>query len=422
MRYRMPWANAPVGRSLSVVAKQDNDARFEASFRRASRDASEAPRTVYDPGKARRRWSINGDFTALDPTGVARYARETTAALDTLVGERHPLARNIEIELVTPRPYALRHIPVRVVPEFRSPRLPQFWVQAQLPRHVPGGLISFCNLAPVFNRRHVACIHDLQTFLMPESYGRGFRLAHRLILPLLGRRAATIATVSSLSRTHLIEHGIAGPEKVTVTYNGADHALRWSTERSRLALPAERPFVACLGRKQPHKNTEIIVRIAGALDAAGIDICIAGDVDAAFLNSLSPQMPANLHLLGRVSDDDLAAILSKAIAFLFPSRIEGFGLPAVEAMTLGCPLIASTSPCIPEVCGDAALYADPDDAAGWTRAVLRLARDPDLRAAMSQKGRVRAERYTWRRVAETYLELLAVIDTQRDAEPRKRGR
>jgi glycosyltransferase involved in cell wall biosynthesis len=121
-------------------------------------------------------------------------------------------------------------------------------------------------------------------------------------------------------------------------------------------------------------------------------------------------MPKNIILLGRISDDDLAQALAGARAFLFPSRIEGFGLPAVEAMASGCPVVASTAPCLPEICGDAALYAGPDDAEGWIAAIERLHTDSATRSRTVEAGIARARRYTWRRIAEQYLELMAELD------------
>ena len=184
---------------------------------RAPKAGSKTPLTL--SGTLRdgvRRWNINGDFTTLKPTGVARYARETTLALDALLAERHPLAEGLALELLVPRPIRdplpLKAVPVRLVPEYSRPRLPQFWVQAQLPRHVEGGLLSFCNLAPVALKRQIACIHDLHTMTMPESYGRLFRWAHRLILPALGRRAAGITTVSEFSRSEIVARNDLGSD------------------------------------------------------------------------------------------------------------------------------------------------------------------------------------------------------------------
>jgi glycosyltransferase involved in cell wall biosynthesis len=366
----------------------------------------------------KRRWTINGDFVALQPAGVARYAREVTLALDALVTEGHPLAGNLELDLVVPRQpkeaLPLAAIPVRLVAEFNRPRLPQFWVQAQLPRHVPGGLLSFCNLAPVALRRQIACIHDMHPRIVPESYGMLFRWAHRIILPILGKRAAHITTVSQLSRGHLVEFGIAPPEKITVTYNGSDHAARWDAARSTLAGEPDRPYVLCLGRRdQKYKNTELLVRLAPLLDAMGLELWMPGDVDESVIAQHTSQKPDNLRLLGRIGDDDFKKALSGALCFLFPSRIEGFGLPAVEAMAAGCPVVASTSPCLPEVCGNAALYADPDDTEGWADAVRCLQGRADVRGRLIEAGHARALLYSWRGIAETYLELMVRVDLKR---------
>lgn len=361
----------------------------------------------------KRLWAINGDFVTLKATGVARYAREVTQALDALIAEEHPLAKDLDVTLVTPREpvnFPLKAIGVKVVPEFSKPRLPQFWVQMQLPRHVKGGLISLCNLAPIRISRHIACIHDLHTFVMPESYGRGFRLAHKYILPRVGRRAHFITTVSEHSRDHLVQFKVAPQEKIVVAYNGADHAKRWNAANSQLDL-GHRPFVLCLGQTQAYKNIALVLQIADALDAIGLDVYIAGDLKPEALPvPAGRSLPKNVRLLGRISDDDLARALSIAVCFLLPSRIEGFGIPAVEAMIFGCPVVAASAPCLPEVCGDGALYAGPDDAEGWVDAVRRLCGDENFRRKQGEKGRERAARYTWRGIAETYLQLMEQVD------------
>ena len=372
--------------------------------------APELPQWGLQP-RARRHWAINGDFLTLRHNGVARYARQVTRQLDALVGEAHPLTRDLDLELIAPRApdQELNNIPVRVVPEFRYPRLPQVWVQMQLPLHVQGGLLSFCNLAPVAVSRQIACIHDLHTRLMPESYSSLFRLAHNVILPLLGRRAQRITTVSNLSKEHLVAYGVAPHDKIAVTYNGSDHARAWNGSRSKLQIGEGRPYALCFGRPEKYKNTELLEKLAPLLQRAGLDLLVIGDVDpAAFQGSTGAQ--GNVRILGRISDDDLAAALSGAVCFLFPSRIEGFGLPAVEAMIHRCPVVASTAPCLPEICGDAALYADPDDVEGWLSAISRLSTEAALRNQLVESGYARAERYSWRAIAEHYLALMADVD------------
>lgn len=364
------------------------------------------------PVVGRTRWTLNGDYLNLSPTGVARYAREVVAAMDQLIGENDPLTRTFDIDVVSPVPFVYDHIPVRVVPEFKSPRLPQVWVQAQLPRHIPGGLVSFCNLGPVAIRRQIICIHDLHTYLMPESYSTAFRWLHRLLLPQLGQRSAAVTTVSNFSRGHLEDYGIAPSGKITVTYNGSDHTRRWKASQGRLSLPTERPYVLCLGQPQRYKNLELILQLAPKLDALGIDVLMAGSIakEEIVERGGGDLLSRNLRLLGRIDDDDFAQAFSNALCFVFPSRIEGFGLPAIEAMALGCPVVSSTSPCLPEVCGDAASFADPDDPQAWADAIVWLRDHPEEAKTISIRGRARANTYAWREIAKTYFKLMASLD------------
>jgi glycosyltransferase involved in cell wall biosynthesis len=170
--------------------------------------------------------------------------------------------------------------------------------------------------------------------------------------------------------------------------------------------------VLCLGRREKHKNVRLLIQLAPLLDILGLDLWMAGDVDPSLVPEHISRVPRNLNVLGRIGDDDFKRALAGAVCFLFPSRIEGFGLPAVEAMASGCPVVASTAPCLPEVCGEAALYADPDDIDGWFEAVERLQADPALRQRLIEAGQDQARRYSWRGIAESYLELMAQVDEE----------
>ena len=130
-----------------------------------SQSARPAARTRAVPGRDAGRSTATS--SALQPTGVARYAREVTMALDAWSPRAHPLAADLDLDIVVPGPgrqaLAVAALSASAWCRNSRPRLPQFWVQLQLPRHMPGGLVSFCNLAPVSVRRHIACIHDLHT-------------------------------------------------------------------------------------------------------------------------------------------------------------------------------------------------------------------------------------------------------------------
>ncbi len=182
----------------------------------------------------------------------------------------------------------------------------------------------------------------------------------------------------------------------------------------RRAAPTPWPWAGT----QWHKSPDLLVRLAPLLDRLGLDLWLAGEADEGMVAQYSETAPPNIRLLGRISDDDFRQALQGAVCFLFPSRMEGFGLPAVEAMACGCPVVCAPAPCLPEICGSAALYASPDDPSAWADQVERLFRDSDLRLAQVRTGLTHAARYSWRRIAEQYLKIMADIDGAKLALPR----
>jgi glycosyltransferase involved in cell wall biosynthesis len=122
-------------------------------------------------------------------------------------------------------------------------------------------------------------------------------------------------------------------------------------------------------------------------------------------------LPPNVKHLGRVDDNDLAFLYQNALCLAFPSRAEGFGLPAVEAMALGCPVVSSKAASLPEVCGDAALYAPPNSPSAWLDAIEQLAGEPILYRRFADAGRKRAVAFSWRRGAMKYLELMRALES-----------
>ncbi len=359
-----------------------------------------------------RKWSINGRFLTQSLSGVQRYAHETTCELDALVSEGHPLTRGLDLEiLVPPGAQTLPHlsaIPIRV--EGRAGG--HLWEQTVLPRHLGGGLLSLCNSGPISVSRQIVCIHDLNTRAYPASYSRKFRAVYRVLLPLLGRRAARVATVSRYSAGELARYGIAPRNKVFVAPNGHEHATRWRPAHSSDTRHlADGRTVVAIGSPAPHKNIKLLVGIAGELANAGIRLAIAGLSDSrVFQASQHENVSDNVVWLGRLSDDEIAALLRDGLCLAFPSFAEGFGLPALEAMTLGCPVVAANRSSLPEVCGDAALFASPDDPRAWIDHFIRLSRDEALHRALVRKGRLQASRYTWRETALHYLKAIAELD------------
>jgi glycosyltransferase involved in cell wall biosynthesis len=359
-----------------------------------------------------RHWSINGRFLNQPFSGVQRYAFEILRELDHLVSEGQGLARDVALELLVPRnvenPPQLRSIPIRAV----GPASGHVWEQAILPGAVRGGLLSLCNTGPIALTKQIVCLHDVNTRIIPESYSRPFRALYRVLHPALGRRAAQVTTVSHYSARQLIHYGIAAETKLRVIPNGHEHALRWQPRHSaRTRAAAGRETIFVLGSPAPHKNIGLLLGLAGDFAEAGLRLAIAGMSDSRVFKAAPEGGEAgNVIWLGRVSDDEIAALLGDCLCLAFPSFVEGFGLPAVEAMAWSCPVVASDKASLPEVCGEAALYASPDEPAAWRDQIIRLSRDGTLRDGLVEKGRARMQKFNWRPSAELYLQAMADAD------------
>jgi glycosyltransferase involved in cell wall biosynthesis len=354
---------------------------------------------------SKRIWTINGRFATQRMTGVQRYAHEIVNAIDIILQENGDLAEHLGFELVIPpdgseKP-GLDRIAVRRT-GFGSGHL---WEQLLLPWYLKSGTLSLGNLGPVVARCQLVCIHDVNTFIQPESYSPAFRTVYRTLQPLIGKRAQKIATVSQFSADMLVKYGLCQREKIFIAPNGYEHILQWDAGRAKLPLlkQLKRPYVLLLGSKARHKNIKVVLEGVEALDVAGIDVVVVGAAAGIFSGTVEVERP-NVHYTGYVGDDDLAALYEGALCLTFPSITEGFGIPPLEAMAKGCPVICSNAASLKEVGGEAVIYADPERADAWRDAVMRVAADADLRNSLAEKGRKRAELFSWKRSAERYLD------------------
>jgi glycosyltransferase involved in cell wall biosynthesis len=359
-----------------------------------------------------RHWTINGRFLTQRLTGVQRYGREIVCALDILVRDGHPLTRGLKLEVLVPKSWEgaleLFSVPIRRVGRLQG----HLWEQVSLPLHARGGVLSLCNTSTVIRRRQVVCIHDVNFIEFPASYSRNFRLLYRALLPKIAGKAAVVTTVSQYSRQRLAQHRIADAEKIIVMPNGHEHVLEWTPRASEACSALGRNTVLMIGSLAPHKNLALAIALARDLAQHGIRVAVAGSLDCKVFANLAGETHGNVMWLGRLSDDELAAALAKCLCLVFPSFVEGFGLPPLEAMARGCPVIASNRASLPEVCGSGVLYASPDQPQEWLQAVLSLRSNPVLRADLIRRGTRQAANYSWFKSAELYLEVMARTDGQ----------
>lgn len=357
---------------------------------------------------------VNGRFLTRSPTGVDRAATELVRALVQLraAGDTRPFRLDIAVPRTDISDGEIRArlglgADSRIL---RSSARGYFWEQGVLARLLPKAvLLSLCNVGPIFRRNQLALIHDAQVFDVPQSYSRAFRLAYHALLPRLARRARWLATVSGHSRARLLANGIGSAEKIAVIPNGADHVQRIAeVEDSAGKFGLEKGgYFLVVGSLAPHKNLVMLGEACALRRDQGPPLAVVGTADPRIFGNAAEQRPdSGIVSLGRVSDEELKGLYSRARALLFPSLAEGFGLPALEAMACGCPVVASDAGALPETCGEAALFCSPDRPEEWARTMDALAGDDAQLLALSAAGERRAAEFTWGTSALKLLDVL----------------
>jgi glycosyltransferase involved in cell wall biosynthesis len=354
---------------------------------------------------------VNGRFLGANPAGVQKVAGELLRAVDAQLSSAADGAARLDVTLVTPR-HVLGPTGFQRIATTRAGRLPGYlWEQVSLPRFAKGRLLlNLCNLAPIW-RPGVLMIHDAQIHISPRSYSKAFVAFYKLVQPTIARRAVRILTVSHYSKTMLVKYGVAPADKITVIHNGVDHMLRIVSDAGavvRLGLAPGRYAVA-LSTTQAHKNIGVLLAAFADARLADAKLVLVGGATAADFEAAGHRCPSNVVFAGRVSDEALRALLESAACLAFPSTTEGFGLPPMEAMILGSPAVVAPCGALPEVCGDAAVYADAHDPEAWASAIATFIDDPEARAAAGAAARDHAGAFTWARSAVQLVDLVASL-------------
>lgn len=349
--------------------------------------------------------AINGRYLTQGMTGVQRFATEIVAAADALAGRGEwPAAR--VLHPAGARDAGLSHLRAEAV----GRRGGQAWEQIDLPRALHGDvLVNLGNTAPlVVGARQAVVIHDAGAFDTPDSYSFAFRTWYRLLQKRLARGGARLLTVSDFSRGRIAAALGVPAAAIGVLPEGGEHILRIAADGAVLERHGLAParYALVVGNPAAHKNLAALGAAAEALGRQGLALAVAGAADPAVFRAGGGVAAEAARVLGRVSDAELRALYENALCLIFPSRYEGFGLPPLEAMVCGCPVVAARAGAVPEVCGDAALWFDPGQPATLRDALLRLVAEEGLREGLRAAGSARAPMFTWEKAAR---ELLAQV-------------
>lgn len=337
------------------------------------------------------RVAVNARYYAHRPTGVQRYAREVTKRFPSGVDEIRPnkaLAGTVG----------------------------HLWEQFYLPVAMRGRLLwSPSNTGPLAVSHQVCTVHDLIFLDHPEWFNPRFAAWYSWLLPLLAKKIRHIIAVSEYTKRALIEKLHIQPEKITVVLNGIDARFtpRSPEEiehvREELQIGSQ-PYILYVGSVEPKKNLARLLQAWSDIQHEvpdDIRLVVAGaSGNLGVFSRTELRVPPRVSFTGYVSDDSIPALYSGALLTAYPSLYEGFGLPPLEAMACGSPVLTSNITSLPEVVGDAALLVDPLRTSAIGEALLALIRNDTLRQDLRQKGLERVKHFSWDRTASETWRIL----------------
>lgn len=348
------------------------------------------------PASNGRPWTVNGRFLSEPFSGVQRVAQ---GFLRTLAGS--------ECHLACPsgtRP------PWWSGPVTELPLLPgrpgrMLWEQLQLPLRTRGPVLSLANTGPLL-RPDAVYIHDVAFRVHPEWFRASFRRTYGWVTARVAAASRRVLVNSRFTADELVRILGVDTARITVIRPGVDERFRRPPDEEIEQLRGKRHlpdrFFLMVGSIDPRKGIDMAERAALS---TSVPLVVAG---AAPSNFADVPLPAHVIWLGPVSELELPALYASATALVYPSRYEGFGLPPIEAMACGTPVIASDIPPLRETVGDAALLVPADEADAWVEAARRVTASSALRRELTESGLSRARAFSWEGAGRLLAEVLAI--------------
>ena len=335
--------------------------------------------------------AINGRFLTQDITGVQRVAYNFSEELIKQAPEYHA-----DLTVYSPMEIIQESMFQTLAPQKLYSAKPYllFWEQFKLPSQVKKTkefLLNFGNLAPLFgSKKQAVMIHDLAFLRHPEWFSKVFSFYYRLIIPIIAKRSAFIMTVSKFSKKEIMKTLKIKDDKIIVLPLWLN--TEFEQEVNKVINPNKDSYVLTVASLDPRKNYTALLRSFVGLNRKDINLYAVGGSSKNFAQDAEWTVfreHSSISFLGRCEDKELIQLYNRALFYCSMSFYEGFGLPTLEAMACGCPLLLSDIPPHREVAGDAAIYADPNNPYEIQEKMTEMMNNVELRKELVKKGKER---------------------------------
>lgn len=345
---------------------------------------------------------VNGRYLTQKATGVHRYAFE-------ICNKLHEMGVDFHVA-----------IPQEIHPDYKfsfktvkcGSLKTHMWEQISLPRYLKtiGNplLISFTGCGPLNYSNQIMTIHDVSHERYPEWFSKNYYRFYHFMMPRIGRKAHAVLTVSEFSKKEIVDTLGIDSAKIHIIHSNVPFHNKPSKEEILSHQPDtdREKYIIAVSSMDPRKNFVRLVKAFEQIEDKSVKLYIIGMSFKAF-NTPDQQklISENVYLPGYITDDTLQKMYQNAELSVYPSLYEGFGLPPLESMTYGCPVINSDIPALREVSEDAALYIDPFDIEDITEKIDQLLKDEELKQELRLKGLEQIKKYSWEKSAQQVYEL-----------------
>ncbi|MBI3120545.1 MAG: glycosyltransferase family 4 protein [Candidatus Kerfeldbacteria bacterium] len=372
---------------------------------------------------------IDARFYGPQEKGLGRYVQKLIEHLQVLDHENS--------YVVFLQPDRIKDFPIPS-PKWRAVAAPYRWYtiseQLKMPKLLSQEHVDFMHFphfnVPIFYRGpYLITIHDLiitkhpkrrASTLGPFTYWLKYA-AYKFVVANAVRKASRILTVSKHSKKEIQDYYHIPEDRIVVTYEAADPPRDLPALHDIAHYNIHAPYLLYVGNAHPHKNLERLLSAFAQFreEHPEYSLVLVGSHDYFYQRLMqeaeTSKLNTNVIFPGFVPDEDLGLLYAQATAYVFPSMSEGFGLPPLEAMYRGTPVVSSNATCLPEILGDAVLYMDPMHVSAIAHAMEQIVTDQELRNQLIERGRQQVQRFSWDRMAKETLAIYQSFETSTHA-------